>query len=141
MNGYQEQLADAFRAGYGAVLTDGQLRRLAEACESDDPRLQQCQKVFPPPWQPGNLGRPAERCCAVAFCGWEGESPTVGQLDAAYQALIADDLQGGAGARWRFIQAWDALPRGQALEATAAACRAMLAERAKNQTNIPEVTA
>ena len=119
----QDRLADALRAGFGAILTDAQLESLATACECDDPRLSQCATVFPQALV-CNYWRKWERCCAGAFM-LDGD--TVGERVNAWRDLTKDLPPGDP--RWDFINLWDDLTRPEALAATAAACRAMLAER------------
>lgn len=128
--GDQHSLIDHFVAGFGGVFDAAQLTRLAEACERDDPRLIQYATVFPPVL-PGNLDERWKKCCAV---GMAAGGDTVADVWNAYFALVADRVNCAAlprdHPRWGFVLAWDALPRAQALAATAVACRLLLTGRA-----------
>ena len=121
----QDRLADALRAGFGAILTDAQLESLATACECDDPRFSQCATVFPQALV-CNYWRKWERCCAGAFM-LDGD--TVGERFTAWRKMMYEGHPDVLTRRWDFINLWDELTRPEALAATAAACRAMLAER------------
>lgn len=104
-----------WRNGFVPVLTEPQLRKLAEALEKNDLRLTQEATTVPPPlmcvqdW-------PVEAACAVAFCGWQGdELEKVGDVEEFFaKACYNADQRVGepAACRW-FLNWFDHTPRNE----------------------------
>lgn len=103
----------AWRKQGGDSLLLDMLRPLAEAVESDDPRLIQGSTTDPPPLMTV-YGWPVEAADAVAFCGWRGVGiERVGDVEEffANSLLIADQFLGESGScRW-FLNWFDDTPR------------------------------
>jgi hypothetical protein len=134
MTPVQDQLIDDFIAGFGAAFETPNLIRLAEACEANDPGLQQGNTVFPFSTDASSQQLPWHYCCAV---GWATGGVSVIEVAKRFTALMRGERRGPDPVltlRWNFVDAFDGLPRAQALKATAAACRRLVAERRKLET-------
>lgn len=102
-----------WRDGFAPCMKTEGLKVLAEALKSDDPRLIQGATTCPPPlmcvqdW-------PVEACCALGFCGWQGDAlNTVGEVEEHFAKCCfeADQRLGEpAACRW-FLNWFDDTPR------------------------------
>ena len=110
-----ESWRTVWRNGFVPALTLEGLEALREALATDDPRITQGSTTTPPPlmcvqdW-------PIEGCCAVGFCGWQGEHlDTVGEVEEFFARCCfeADKRLGEAAAcRW-FLNWFDDTPRDE----------------------------
>ena len=108
-----ESWRKVWREGFAPVLSTAGLQALRKALLGDDGRLTQGSTTTPPPlmcvqdWA-------VEGCCAVGFCGWQGEGlETVGQVEEFFARCCfeADQRLGEAAAcRW-FLNWYDDTPR------------------------------
>jgi hypothetical protein len=102
-----------WRKGFAPVLSDGGLAALLRGLETDDPRIVQGCTTTPPPlfcvsdWN-------VEACCALGFCGWQGDGlTTVGEVEEYFaKCCFEADQQVGepAACRW-FLNWFDDTPR------------------------------
>ena len=102
-----------WRNGFVPALSSFGLIQLREALHYDDLRLVQGATTSPPPlicvqdW-------PVEACCALGFCGWQGEGLlTVGEVEEFFARCCyeADERLGEpAACRW-FLNWFDDTPR------------------------------
>ncbi len=102
-----------WRNGFAPSLSNDGLLALRDALRGDDPRLVQGATTSPPPllcvqdW-------PVEGCCALGFCGWQGDGLlTVGEVEAHFAKCCyeADRRLGEpAACRW-FLNWFDDTPR------------------------------
>jgi hypothetical protein len=108
-----ESWRTVWREGFAPVLSTAGLAALKDALLDDDDRLTQGSTTTPPPlacvqdW-------PCEGCCALGWCGWQGDGlETVGDVEAYFAKLCfeADKRLGEpAGCRW-FLNWFDETPR------------------------------
>jgi hypothetical protein len=108
-----ESWRTVWREGFAPVLSTAGLAALKDALLDDDDRLTQGSTTTPPPlacvqdW-------PCEGCCALGWCGWQGDGlETVGDVEAFFAKLCfeADKRLGEpAGCRW-FLNWFDETPR------------------------------
>ena len=104
---------NVWRKGFVPVLSTAGLVALREARQNDDPRLVQGATTTPPPllcvqdW-------PVEACCALGYCGWQGDDlHTVGEVEEHFAKCCfeADErLNEPAGCR-HFLNWFDDTPR------------------------------
>ncbi len=104
---------NVWRNGFVPVLSTSGLVALREALQNDDPRVVQGATTTPPPllcvqdW-------PVEACCALGFCGWQGDAlDTVGEVEEHFAKCCfeADErLNEPAGCR-HFLNWFDDTPR------------------------------
>jgi len=102
-----------WRDGFAPLLSSTGLMALRDALRVDDPRLVQGATTTPPPllcvqdW-------PVEACCALGYCGWQGDRlDTVGEVEEFFAKCCfeADDRLGEpAACRW-FLNWFDDTPR------------------------------
>lgn len=110
-----ESWRTVWRDGFVPVLSRKGLEALKAALQADDPRLVQGVTTTPPPlmcvqdW-------PVEACCALGFCGWQGDAlNTVGEVEEHFAKCCfeADQKLGEpAACRW-FLNWFDDTPRDQ----------------------------
>jgi hypothetical protein len=108
-----ESWKQVWRDGIAPILPTAGLEALATALETDDPRLVQGATTTPPPllcvqdW-------PVEACCALGFCGWQGDGlSTVGQVEEFFAKCcfeIDERQDEHAACRW-FLNWFDDTPR------------------------------
>src|SRR5262245_1509631 len=102
-----------WRRGVAPLLSMGSLESLREALERDDPTLIQGATTRPPPLQCVGDWR-VEACCALCYCGWQGDGlNTVAEVEEFFARLCRgiDDLLGEpAACRW-FLHWFDETPR------------------------------
>ncbi len=120
-----------WRDGFVPVLSTVGLMSLRDALRSDDPRLVQGATTTPPPlmcvqdW-------PVEACCALGFCGWQGDAlNTVGEVEEHFAKCCfeADQRLGEpAACRW-FLNWFDDTPRNEMRRELLAEVELALAER------------
>ncbi len=120
-----------WRNGFVPVLSSFGLVQLREALEYDDLRLVQGATTSPPPllcvqdW-------PVEACCALGYCGWQGDGlTTVGEVEEFFARCCfeADERLGEpAACRW-FLNWFDDTPREEMLRALLAEVELALDER------------
>ena len=120
-----------WRNGFVPVLSSFGLVQLREALRYDDLRLVQGATTSPPPlmcvqdW-------PVEACCALGFCGWQGDGlQTVGEVEEFFARCCfeADECLGEpAACRW-FLNWFDDAPRDAMRQELLAEVDAALAER------------
>jgi len=121
--------------GFQPQFSTSALESLAQALETDDPRLTQGSTTVPPPllvvadWE-------CEACCPV---GWLGVcenggfgAATVGQVEESFARLCyqADDRMGEPAAVKYFLNAWDDTEHTQARTALLALVQEELQRRA-----------
>lgn len=121
-----------WRDGFVPSLSTAGLLALREALLQDDRRLAQGATTTPPPlfcvqdW-------PVEACCALGFCGWQGDGLTsVGEVEEYFARCCyeADHRLGEpAGCRW-FLNWFDDTPRDRMREELLAEVELALADRA-----------
>ena len=102
-----------WRDGFAPVLSTTGLLSLRDALRVDDPRLVQGATTTPPPllcvqdW-------PVEACCALGYCGWQGDRmDTVGEVEEFFaKCCFEADARLGepAACRW-FLNWFDDTPR------------------------------
>lgn len=106
---------NAWREGFAKVLPTEGMMCLAMALKTDQPSLTQGSTTTPPPLVSNQLAF-VEGCCAIGFCGWQGESiRLVGDLEEFFAKCCfeADQLLGGpAECRW-FLNWFDDTPRAE----------------------------
>ena len=127
-----ENWRNVWRNGFIPVLTSNGLANLRDALRSDDLRLVQGATTTPPPlmcvqdW-------PVEACCALGYCGWQGDGlHTVGEVEEFFARCCfeADERLGEpAACRW-FLNWFDDTPRDQMRRDLLAEVELALAERA-----------
>ena len=110
-----ENWRKVWRNGFVPVLSSFGLVQLREALRYDDLRLVQGATTSPPPlmcvqdW-------PVEACCALGFCGWQGDGlQTVGEVEEFFARCCfeADERLGEpAACRW-FLNWFDDTPRDE----------------------------
>ena len=120
-----------WRDGFVPVLSTVGLMSLRDALRSDDPRLVQGATTTPPPlmcvqdW-------PVEACCALGYCGWQGDAlHTVGEVEEHFAKCCfeADQRLGEpAACRW-FLNWFDDTPRDQMRRLLLDEVQRVLAER------------
>ncbi len=120
-----------WRDGFVPVLSTVGLMSLRDALRSDDPRLVQGATTTPPPlmcvqdW-------PVEACCALGFCGWQGDAlHTVGEVEEHFAKCCfeADQRLGEpAACRW-FLNWFDDTPRSEMRRELLAEVELALADR------------
>jgi hypothetical protein len=120
-----------WREGFAPVISTAGLEALWQALRGDDLRLTQGSTTTPPPlmcvqdWA-------VEGCCAVGFCGWQGEGlETVGQVEEFFARCCfeADQRLGEpAGCRW-FLNWFDDTPREEMRRELLAEVERTLAQR------------
>jgi hypothetical protein len=120
-----------WRNGFVPVLPTTGLMALRDALRGDDPRLVQGATTTPPPllcvqdW-------PVEACCALGFCGWQGEGlGTVGEVEEHFAKCCfeADQRLGEpAACRW-FLNWFDDTPRDDMRRELLAEVELALADR------------
>lgn len=120
-----------WRNGFVPVLSSFGLVQLREALEYDDLRLVQGATTSPPPllcvqdW-------PVEACCALGYCGWQGDGlTTVGEVEEFFARCCfeADERLGEpAACRW-FLNWFDDTPREEMRRALLAEVELALDER------------
>src|SRR5258707_961115 len=120
-----------WRDGFSPSLSTPGLAALKDALLDDDDRLTQGWTTTPPPlacvqdW-------PCEGCCALGFCGWQGDGlETVGDVEGYFAKLCfeADKRLGEpAGCRW-FLNWFDDTPREAMRAELLAEVERALAER------------
>jgi hypothetical protein len=120
-----------WRDGFVPVLSTVGLMSLRDALRSDDPRLVQGATTTPPPlmcvqdW-------PVEACCALGFCGWQGDAlNTVGEVEEHFAKCCfeADQRLGEpAACRW-FLNWFDDTPRSEMRRELLAEVELALADR------------
>lgn len=106
---------EVFLKGFCPSISTNGLVALKKALENDDIRLIQGATTTPPPlscvqdWS-------VEACCAISFCGWQGDNlETVGEVEEYFARLCfeADKRLGEpAGCRW-FLNWFDDTPRNE----------------------------
>jgi len=106
---------NVWRQGFAPALSTAGLQALRGALRLNDPRLVQGATTTPPPllcvqdW-------PVEACCALGFCGWQGDGlHTVGEVEEHFaQACFEADRRLGepAACRW-FLNWFDDAPRAE----------------------------
>ncbi len=121
------------------VLSTVGLMSLRDALRSDDPRLVQGATTTPPPlmcvqdW-------PVEACCALGYCGWQGDAlHTVGEVEEHFAKCCfeADQRLGEpAACRW-FLNWFDDTPRSEMRRELLAEVELALAERILVDDAIP----
>jgi hypothetical protein len=126
-----ESWRTVWREGFAPVLSTAGLAALKDALLDDDDRLTQGSTTTPPPlacvqdW-------PCEGCCALGWCGWQGDGlETVGDVEAYFAKLCfeADKRLGEpAGCRW-FLNWFDETPRDRMRAALLAEVERALADR------------
>ena len=126
-----ENWRKVWRNGFVPVLSSFGLVQLREALRYDDLRLVQGATTSPPPlmcvqdW-------PVEACCALGFCGWQGDGlQTVGEVEEFFARCCfeADERLGEpAACRW-FLNWFDDAPRDTMRRELLAEVDAALAER------------
>ncbi|MFO0937876.1 MAG: hypothetical protein U0798_15340 [Gemmataceae bacterium] len=103
----------AWRDGFAKVISTNGLMSLASALTADHPGLVQGATTCPAPLA-ANLNHPIEGCCAIGFCGWQGDDlTTVGDVDDYFVMTCFDaDQRLGETAACRFFLDWfDDSPR------------------------------
>ncbi len=120
-----------WRDGFVPVLSTVGLMSLRDALRSDDPRLVQGATTTPPPlmcvqdW-------PVEACCALGYCGWQGDAlHTVGEVEEHFAKCCfeADQRLGEpAACRW-FLNWFDDTPRSEMRRELLAEVELALADR------------
>jgi hypothetical protein len=104
-----------WREGLAPELSLKALATLRQALQTDDPRLLQGVTMSPPPLECVQAW-PVEGCCALGYCGWQGEGlRTVAEVEDYFARLCfaADQrLGGGSMVRW-FLNWFDDAPRPQ----------------------------
>ncbi len=120
-----------WRNGFAPILSSFGLVQLREALEYDDLRLVQGATTSPPPllcvqdW-------PVEACCALGYCGWQGDGlTTVGEVEEFFARCCfeADERLGEpAACRW-FLNWFDDTPREEMRRALLAEVELALDER------------
>jgi hypothetical protein len=128
-----------WRDGFVPVLSTVGLMALRDALRSDDPRLVQGATTTPPPlmcvqdW-------PVEACCALGFCGWQGDALfTVGEVEEHFAKCCfeADQRLGEpAACRW-FLNWFDDTPRTEMRRELLAEVELALAERILVEDSTP----
>ena len=126
-----ENWRKVWRNGFVPVLSSFGLVQLREALRYDDLRLVQGATTSPPPlmcvqdW-------PVEACCALGFCGWQGDGlQTVGEVEEFFARCCfeADERLGEpAACRW-FLNWFDDAPRDTMRRELLAEVDAALADR------------
>jgi hypothetical protein len=96
-----------WREGLCPQLSTAGLQALKTALVRDDQRLLQGTTCYPPLLDVLQ-DRAVEACCALSFCGWQGDSiQTVSQLDQFFQRLCdTADLMFSDAAACRFFLNW-----------------------------------
>jgi hypothetical protein len=98
----------AWRCGIQPLLSDDDLRMLAQALEADDPRLLQSETVFPPA-TPRRRDVAARSACVIGLCGM-GRGLTLSvEVDDYFSHVVAEAgvrLNDPAGAS-EFTRHWD----------------------------------
>lgn len=110
-----EKWRHIWRSGFAPQLSLEGLRALATALRDDDSRLLQGTTCYPPALTELK-DRPVQACCALSFCGWQGDGLNhVGEIDAFFQKLCdAVDLNFREPAACRFYLQWyDEAPRDE----------------------------
>ncbi len=126
-----ENWRNVWRKGFVPVLSTKGLGDLRDALHNDDLRLVQGATTSPPPlmcvqeW-------PVEACCALGYCGWQGEGlTTVGEVEEFFARCCyeADERLGEpAACRW-FLNWFDDTPREAMRRELLAEVELALAER------------
>ena len=126
-----ENWRNVWRNGFVPVLSTKGLGDLRDALRTDDLRLVQGATTSPPPlmcvqdW-------PVEACCALGYCGWQGDGLTsVGEVEEFFAKCCfeADERLGEpAACRW-FLNWFDDTPRDQMRRELLAEVELALAER------------
>ena len=120
-----------WRDGFAPVLSTTGLLSLRDALRVDDPRLVQGATTTPPPllcvqdW-------PVEACCALGYCGWQGDRmDTVGEVEEFFaKCCFEADARLGepAACRW-FLNWFDDTPRADMRRDLLAEVELALADR------------
>lgn len=130
----------AWREGFAPLLTTHQLEVLAQALETDDPRLVQRATVEPVPFR-GCLDWPPRAACAVSLTGWLGDGlRTVGEVESYFaQLCLQADERLGKEAECRFFLRWfDDAPRGEVFPLLLEEVQRELGRRASEQEDEDE---
>ena len=120
-----------WRDGFAPLLSTTGLMSLRDALRGDDPRLVQGATTTPPPllcvqdW-------PVESCCALGYCGWQGDRlDTVGEVEEFFaKCCFEADARLGepAACRW-FLNWFDDTPRADMRRELLAEVELALADR------------
>src|SRR3954470_8073556 len=108
-----ESWRKVWRDGVEPLVSTEGLEALRRALTADDPRLLPGATSSPPPlacvqdW-------PVEGCCAIGYCGWQGDGlETVGEVEEFFARMcfeIDQRLGEPAACRW-FLNWYDETPR------------------------------
>jgi hypothetical protein len=122
-----------FRQGFAPLISAPALTRLAEALETDDPRLLQGATTTPPTLN-CVLDWPVQAACAIGYCGWQGEGKdTVGDVGEYFTRLCYETDQAigePAACRW-FLEWADETDRPTMRKELLAEVQAILSERGR----------
>lgn len=131
-----------WRDGFAPLLSTSGLLCLRDALRVDDPRLVQGATTTPPPllcvqdW-------PVEACCALGYCGWQGDRlDTVGEVEEFFAKCCfeADDRLGApAACRW-FLNWFDDTPRMEMRRELLAEVELTLTDRLEIETPVMPAT-
>jgi hypothetical protein len=127
-----ESWRKVWRDGFSPGLSSRGLQALRSALVGDDGRLLQGATTSPPPMA-AVQDWPIEACCAIGFCGWQGEGlSTVGQVEEYFaRACMECDtrLEEPAACRY-FLNFFDETPRDEMRRLLVEEINRELAERA-----------
>jgi len=120
-----------WRDGLAPLLSTPGLEALRRGLLSDDPRLLQGATTTPPPLQCVQ-DWPVEGCCAVGYCGWQGEGmETVAEVEEFFARTcfeVDQRLGEPAACRW-FLNWFDETPRDEMRNLLLAEVNRTLAQR------------
>ncbi len=120
-----------WRDGLAPLLSTPGLEALRRGLLSDDPRLLQGATTTPPPLQCVQ-DWPVEGCCAVGYCGWQGEGmETVAEVEEFFARTcfeVDQRLGEPAAIRW-FLNWFDETPRDEMRKLLLAEVNRTLAQR------------
>ncbi len=122
-----------WRQGFVPFLSTPGLVALKRALERDDPALLQGRTTDPPPL-PIHDGWPVEAACALALCGWRGDSlATVAEVETYFAEACwrADQVLGEPAACRYFLNWFDDTPRAAMRERLLAEVNRALVHRSQ----------
>lgn len=131
-----EKWRKVWRVGVAPLLSPASLEALREALVNDDPRLIQGATTKPPPlhcvqdW-------PVEACCAISYCGWQGDHlTTVGEVEEFFARMCFEiDKRLGEPAGCRYFLNWfDETPREEVLKQLLSEVNLTIKERQEGES-------
>ncbi len=131
-----------WRKGFLPSISTIGLQALKTALEINDVRLTQGSTTTPPPFQ-STSDQKICGCCAIGFCGWQGENlQTVGEVEQYFaETCFEADKRLGQPASCRYFLNWfDDSPREEMCQQLLKEVSLALAERIVTENDSTEFT-